>query len=113
MPEGLPQWVEKRGLANGSKSPSWLCCCLEELVMSDDITDLEQEWLQAETLADKARYEAEVYEAKKNAARDEGEIMILATNIEKARARHARAEQMACETFDRLWQAKSQGQMNA
>ena len=85
--------------------------------MSSEISMLEQAWLQAETIADKARYEAmaldEVLEAKRRAVKDESEILVLTTNVEKAKAKHKRAEQMAAETFDRLWQAKSQGQMNA
>lgn len=81
--------------------------------MPADITHLEQTWLQAETRADKARYEAEVMEARKSAARSADEIQVLTSTIEQARQRHARAEQMASETFDRLWQAKSEQQMSA
>lgn len=81
--------------------------------MSVQITHLEHEWLHAETLADKARYEAEAFEAKRQVARDEFEIRILSSSVEKARARQAHADQMAADTFDRLWQAKRQEQMNA
>ena len=81
--------------------------------MSVQISHLEQDWLHAETLADKARYEAQAVEAKRRVARDEIEIRILASNVEMARARLAKADKAAAETFDRLWDAKTQGHMNA
>jgi hypothetical protein len=103
--EGRPNKKDNTAAVNGGPE------------MSSEISMLEQAWLQAETIADKARYEAmaldEVLEAKRTAVKDETEILVLTTTVEKAKAKHKRAEQMAAETFDRLWQAKSQGQMNA
>lgn len=81
--------------------------------MSVQISNLEHEWLHAETLADKARYEAEAVEAKRKVARDEIEIRILASNVAMARARQEKADKAAAETFDRLWQAKTQGHVGA
>jgi hypothetical protein len=80
--------------------------------MTAQISELEKAWLEAETIADEARHAAEVYEAKRSQARSDDEIKLLAANVEQARARFARAEQMAAETFDRLWEAKAQGQMH-
>jgi len=80
--------------------------------MERDISRLEQAWLKAETLADEAR--GRVMEAdralenvKKQAAG--AELDLLQTSAQSAKARHAAAEQMACDAFDRLWQAKAQG----
>jgi hypothetical protein len=78
--------------------------------MSVQISALEHEWLHAETLADKARYEVEAVEAKRRQARDEIELRILASNIAMARARQEKADKAAAERFDQLWQAKTLGQ---
>ena len=74
--------------------------------MSMHISNLEHEWLHAETLADKARYEVEACEARRKLVRDEIELRILASNIEMAKARQAKADRAAAETFDRLWEAR-------
>ena len=86
--------------------------------MSTDISKLEQAWLQAEALADKARLEAQ--EAKQNAERkkrvangDGREVTVLISTIEQLAARHEDAERRASELFDRLWKAKELGRTHA
>jgi hypothetical protein len=80
--------------------------------MHSDVSRLEQAWLRAETLADEARVKATEADRKlqtvkkKQAAGDE--LTILLSSVENARAAHAAAEQMACDAFERLWQAKGQ-----
>jgi hypothetical protein len=86
--------------------------------MSTDISKLEQAWLQAEALADKARLEAEearkVAERKKKVASAEGgEITVLLSTMEQLNERHAAAERRASELFDRLWTAKELGRTHA
>jgi hypothetical protein len=74
--------------------------------MSVELSSLETEWLHAETLADKARYEAEAVEARQKMARDEIEVRILASNAELARARQEKADKMAAAAFEKLWSAR-------
>jgi hypothetical protein len=80
--------------------------------MQSDLSYLEKAWLHAEALADEARTRAlqmdrQLETVKKKAAAEE--LKILLSTVESARAAHAQAEQMACDAFEQLWQAKSQG----
>lgn len=80
--------------------------------MQSEISYLEKAWLHAEALADEAKSRAEQMDrqleiVKKKAAADE--LKVLLSTVESAHAAHAQAEQMACDAFDQLWQAKSQG----
>lgn len=84
--------------------------------MSINIAQLEQAWLQAETVADAAKREAA--EANKLLQRrnakvvDAAEVKILLTTVEQAKQRQAEAELKASAAFDLLWQAKGQGQQS-
>jgi hypothetical protein len=85
---------------------------------------LEQAWLKAETIADRTRTEAlraaaRLVDAKDKAANTGGskDIVVLLntveTTVETLRARHAAAERQANELFDRLQEAKSEGEVRA
>ena len=84
---------------------------------------LEQAWLKAETIADRTRSEAmraaeRLIDAQEKAAHGGSkDIVVLLTTVETTvetlRARHAAAEQQANELFDRLLEAKSQGEVHA
>lgn len=79
--------------------------------MSIDIGELEKAWLEAETMADEAKRAAKKYdeELKKRNARtkDGGEIKVLVSSLEEAKAKQEQAERSASDAFDKLWQAKS------
>ena len=86
--------------------------------MSTDISKLEQAWLQAEALADKARLEAT--EARQRAERtgmgataDGREVTVLISAVEELAAQHEAAERRASELFDRLWKARELGRTHA
>lgn len=84
--------------------------------MAADIFRLEQDWLQAETIADQARSAAMNADRQLECLQLKGDgdqIRVLISSVEAAKARFQQAEQSACDAFDRLWQAKSQGQLNA
>lgn len=85
--------------------------------MSIDIRELEKAWLEAETQADEAKRAARQYddEIKKRNARtkDGGEIKILVSSLEEAKAKQEQAERSASDAFDKLWQAKSVGNGSA
>ncbi len=84
---------------------------------------LEQAWLKAETIADRTRFEARraaerLIDAREKAAQKSGrDIVVLIntveTTVETLRLRHAAAERQANELFDRLLEAKSQGEVHA
>jgi len=84
--------------------------------MSINIAQLEQAWLQAETLADAAKREAAEAntELQRRNAKvvDAAEVKILMTTIEQAKQRQVEAERKASAAFDLLWQAKGQGQQS-
>ncbi len=91
--------------------------------MAQEVWKLEQAWLKAETVADRARTEASraterlVDTREKAAHGGNKDIVVLLTNVETTvetlRARHAAAERQASELFDRLVAAKSQGEVHA
>lgn len=96
---------------------------IAEATMALKVQVLEQAWLKAETIADRTRDEAmrasqRLIDAQEKAAHGGGkEIVVLLntveTTVETLRARHAAAERQANELFDRLLEAKSQGEVRA
>jgi hypothetical protein len=84
--------------------------------MSLNIAQLEQSWLQAEALADKAKREVRIVteELQRHNGRivDAAQVKILMYTAEQAKARQAEAEKSASAAFDLLWQAKGQGQQS-
>lgn len=87
--------------------------------MAQKISQLEQDWLAAETIADQLRAEAiradaelERFSAKADRQK-QPEIRVLLGEVEDLHARHAAAERAASEAFDRLWSAKEQHVSNA
>ena len=83
--------------------------------MSINIAQLEQAWLQAETMADVAKREAmrasSELQVRNTKVVDATEVKILLTTVEQAKVRQADAERKASAAFDLLWQAKGhQGQ---
>ncbi|HUS98123.1 MAG TPA: hypothetical protein VMX97_15455 [Hyphomicrobiaceae bacterium] len=79
-----------------------------------NISELEQNWLAAETKADRIKREASEIGAtldemgRQEAANGNKEITVLLTKVEKLQARHAEADRAAREAFDQLWIAKEQ-----
>lgn len=84
--------------------------------MSINIVQLEQSWLQAETMADEAKREAmrvsNELQRKNAKVVDAAEVKILMSTAEQAKARQLDAERTASAAFDLLWQAKGQGQQS-
>jgi hypothetical protein len=84
--------------------------------MSINIAQLEQAWLQAETMADVAKREAlrasDELQVRNAKVVDAAEVKILMSTVEQARSRQADAERRASAAFDLLWQAKGQGQQS-
>lgn len=84
--------------------------------MSLNIAQLEQSWLQAEALADKAKREVMIVteELQRNNGRvvDAAQVKILMYTAEQAKVRQVEAEKSASAAFDLLWQAKGQGQQS-
>jgi hypothetical protein len=78
--------------------------------MSNTIAQLEQVWLQAETMADDAKREAmranDELKSRNTKVVDASEVKILLTTAEQAKVRQVEAERRASAAFDRLWQAK-------
>jgi hypothetical protein len=79
--------------------------------MSIDISQLEQAWLEAETLADEAKHEALRLSrelAMQRETRGEGghDVNTLVTTIEQLKARQEEAERTASAAFDRFWSAQ-------
>ena len=77
--------------------------------MSGTISQLEQDWLAAETMADQLKSEAMHADAALSKSPETGPNGITIGDVEELRARHAAAEEAAREAFDRLWIAKEQG----
>ena len=69
--------------------------------MAPNISQLEQDWLAAEALADQIKAQA-------RQLRGDGEIEISIGEVEELNARHVQAERAASEAFDRLWSAREQ-----
>ena len=84
--------------------------------MSINIAQLEQAWLQAETLADAAKRDAlranDELQVRNAKVVDAAEVKILMSTAEQAKVRQADAERTASAAFDLLWQAKGQGQQS-
>ena len=84
--------------------------------MSTNIAQLEQAWLQAETLADAAKREAmrasEELQVRNSKVVDATEVKVLLITAEQAKSRQAELERKASAAFDLLWQAKGQGQQS-
>lgn len=72
------------------------------------IADLEKNWLQAESMADELKQEAERIDAELRAGGND-DVKILINQSEEIQARHAAADKAASEAFDRLWQARDVG----
>ena len=91
--------------------------------MALKIEVLVQAWLKAETVADRARKSASraterlVYTREKAAAGGGKDIVVLLntveTTVETLKARHEAAERQAAELFERMLEAKSQGEVHA
>ena len=91
--------------------------------MALEINKLEMAWLKAETIADRTKTEAmraaeRLDDTKQKVALggDKDFFVLLTkveTTVETLRARHAAAERQASELFDRLVEAKSQGEAHA
>ena len=91
--------------------------------MALEINKLEMAWLKAETIADRTKTEAmraaeRLDDTKQKVALggDKDFFVLLTkveTTVETLRARHAAAERQASELFDRLVEAKSQGEVHA
>ncbi|MBU2533452.1 MAG: hypothetical protein KKB37_11975 [Alphaproteobacteria bacterium] len=76
------------------------------------IADLEKDWLAAESLADELKQEAERIDAELRGHGSEGhngnsDVKILLSKSEDVQARHAEADRVASEAFDRLWTARN------
>jgi hypothetical protein len=84
--------------------------------MTINIAQLEQAWLQAETMADAAKREAmranDELQIRNAKVVDAAEVKILMSTVEQAKVRQADAERKASAAFDLLWQAKGQGQQS-
>ena len=99
------------------------CIIVAEEFMALEITTLEMAWLKAETIADRTKTEAmraaeRLDDTKQKVAMggDKDFFVLLTkveTTVETLRARHAAAERQASELFDRLVEAKSQGEAHA
>ena len=72
------------------------------------IADLEKNWLQAESMADELKQEAERIDAELRKS-DNGNLKVLINQSEDVQARHAAADKAASDAFDKLWQAQSVG----
>ncbi len=85
--------------------------------MSNEIAQLEQVWLQAETAADAARREAvrasEELSRRDAKVVDAAEVKVLLSTIEQAKQRQDQAERRATAAFDQLWQAKGPWRVHA
>ncbi|MEM9355143.1 MAG: hypothetical protein AAGB04_02930 [Pseudomonadota bacterium] len=69
--------------------------------MATNISQLEQDWLAAEAMADEIK-------AKARQLRGNGEIDVSIGDVEELKAKQNEAERAASEAFDRLWSAREQ-----
>ena len=80
--------------------------------MAQNLVDLEQDWLAAESIVDRLRAEAMQANAElkacngEAAAHNDNEITVLLTKVETLQAKHEEADRAAREAFDRFWMAK-------
>ena len=77
--------------------------------MALNIAQLEQDWLAAESAADRLRAAAMQADAELEQANGAKGIKVTIDDVEQLHARHAAAERAASDAFDRLWSAKSAG----
>ena len=80
--------------------------------MAQNLTQLEQDWLAAESFADRLKAEARQIDAElkqRNEASNDNEITVLLTKVEDLQAKHEEADRAAREAFDRFWMAKDGG----
>ena len=71
-----------------------------------EITELERNWLAAETVADELKHEAARIRSSANETTD-GEVKVILKRAEELEAEHVQAEQAASAAFDQLWQARN------
>ena len=69
--------------------------------MATNISQLEQDWLAAEALADEIKAQAKQL-------RGDGEIEVAIGDADELTAKQDEAERAASEAFDRLWSAREQ-----
>lgn len=81
--------------------------------MAKNLTKLEQDWLAAESFADRLKQEAKLANAQLEArdgeagvADAETEVTVLLTKVEDLKSQHEEADRAAREAFDRFWGAK-------
>ena len=78
------------------------------MATTTQLTELERNWLEAESVADELKHEAA--RIRTNAKRGNGEdVTVLIKQAEDLEARHANAERAARDAFDRFWQARNGG----
>ena len=85
--------------------------------MAQNLTQLEQDWLAAESMADRLKDEARRIDAELEqraghdvqASKDNVEITVLLTKVEDLHAKHEQADRAASEAFDRFWMARDGG----
>jgi hypothetical protein len=81
--------------------------------MSVELSQLEQAWLAAESIADEARLALKRSEelARRQVRAEEGkkeaEVVVLASNVEQLKAQQEEAERTASAAFDRFWSARN------
>ncbi|MEM7775939.1 MAG: hypothetical protein AAF732_10045 [Pseudomonadota bacterium] len=85
---------------------------IQQTVVSNEVSNLEQVWIEAEARADRAKYRANqaqqaIAELSSLAGRNNGEVTLLVSEAERLVARRDKAEQEAVAAFDRFWKAKS------
>lgn len=79
--------------------------------MGLNLTQLEQDWLAAESMADRLKDEAKRLDAElksRSDASNDNEITVLLTKAEILNAKHELADRAAREAFDRFWTAQEQ-----
>jgi enoyl reductase-like protein len=79
---------------------------------NEHIADLEKNWLQAESMADELKQQAERIDDELRKS-DNGNLKVLINQSEELQAKHAAADKAASEAFDKLWQAQSGGGSDA
>ena len=81
--------------------------------MAPNLTQLEQDWLAAESIADQIKAEAMRIDAELRErggggrpSNDNEEITVLLTKVEDLQAKHEEADRAARDAFERFWMAK-------
>jgi hypothetical protein len=78
------------------------------MATTTQLTELERNWLEAESVADELKHEAARIRSSASDGSDD-EVRVLLKQAEELEARHANAELAASEAFDRFWQARNGG----